>query len=635
MKIAHQYIIACFLVCLLFAPSVSQARECNAGMILSKTPNHPEGDCVPFRGKKVRMDITQGTTKMGKSTETYLKPSADNGPHSVQSKYLQLWLDATDPYNDGYRPADGSKISRWKDKSGNGRNAVQATVANQPTYSTKTINGQPAVVFDDASQHKLTIPAGLLSKLNAGQTSIFIVYSANEKTFGAFLQSEPRDLTKNFAVQLTNSAGNGTMTNWYFGNGGSWDWGGGGAGSLRIDGGTLAATVVSLVSSPAPFMEVYYRGARVARRASSSAVDFGSKTLDIGSGYYGVGHHYLSANIGEILIYNKTLTDSERMDIEQYLANKWKIKLKAQEEITSPILLLDAKNANTINYNGAPLHDDLVGIWKDTSGFDNHAAGYGLARPLYKNGITDPTKGINGRPALYFTGGHPGDKVHIMGTSPAEFATKSLMSVWPKMLEKFSSSMTTFIIASTPNYVSGRSILSVGYDDNNGMAIFLPIYDSAPAAEGYVNMDTIMWHIGGDTPATVPWTATNYGQPYLWGFRATTAGVSNDGTKDIYQNGVKQTAVGERTGSLTVSSPIQFKQTAPLRIAGGYYNADDTWKGSIGEIRIYNRALTDIEMCSCTKHLQNKWGTAVEPTACAAPSTCTAAGAATAACVCP
>jgi len=50
---------------------------------------------------------------------------------------------------------DGSAISTWSDQSGNGRNATQATAANQPTYfdnSTDNMNFNPVVNFDAASQ---------------------------------------------------------------------------------------------------------------------------------------------------------------------------------------------------------------------------------------------------------------------------------------------------------------------------------------------------------------------------------------------------------------------------------------------------------------------------------------------------
>jgi hypothetical protein len=44
--------------------------------------------------------------------------------------------------------ADGSAVSTWADRSNNGRNATQANAANQPTFETNELNGNPIVRFD-------------------------------------------------------------------------------------------------------------------------------------------------------------------------------------------------------------------------------------------------------------------------------------------------------------------------------------------------------------------------------------------------------------------------------------------------------------------------------------------------------
>lgn len=56
-----------------------------------------------------------------------------------------LWLDAADTST---ITLNGSTVSQWSDKSGNGRNAVQATASNQPTYTSNGLNGKPVLTFD-------------------------------------------------------------------------------------------------------------------------------------------------------------------------------------------------------------------------------------------------------------------------------------------------------------------------------------------------------------------------------------------------------------------------------------------------------------------------------------------------------
>ena len=57
-------------------------------------------------------------------------------------------------------PADGAAVSSWRDGSGNGRTAVQATGSKQPTFraSVATLNNRPGVEFD-GSADTISAPA--------------------------------------------------------------------------------------------------------------------------------------------------------------------------------------------------------------------------------------------------------------------------------------------------------------------------------------------------------------------------------------------------------------------------------------------------------------------------------------------
>jgi len=60
-----------------------------------------------------------------------------------------FWLDAADAST---ITLNGSAVSQWNDKSGNGRNATQATAANQPTYSATNFPGSlPGLLFDGSN----------------------------------------------------------------------------------------------------------------------------------------------------------------------------------------------------------------------------------------------------------------------------------------------------------------------------------------------------------------------------------------------------------------------------------------------------------------------------------------------------
>ena len=56
-----------------------------------------------------------------------------------------LWLDAADAST---IVLNGSTVSQWNDKSGNGRNVTQATASAQPTYNATGLNSKPTLTAD-------------------------------------------------------------------------------------------------------------------------------------------------------------------------------------------------------------------------------------------------------------------------------------------------------------------------------------------------------------------------------------------------------------------------------------------------------------------------------------------------------
>lgn len=78
-----------------------------------------------------------------------IRPSAKRPFLPVDLPDLVLWLDAKDSDTLTLREDTGSDFaSQWDDKSGNAKNATQATASQQPEYVTSSINGLPALVFD-------------------------------------------------------------------------------------------------------------------------------------------------------------------------------------------------------------------------------------------------------------------------------------------------------------------------------------------------------------------------------------------------------------------------------------------------------------------------------------------------------
>lgn len=85
-----------------------------------------------------------------------LRPRATGfNPRSISG--LALWFDADDAST---ITLNGTTVSEWRDKSRNGRHAIQETAGLQPTYATNSLNGKPALTGGGAASVRgMVVPA--------------------------------------------------------------------------------------------------------------------------------------------------------------------------------------------------------------------------------------------------------------------------------------------------------------------------------------------------------------------------------------------------------------------------------------------------------------------------------------------
>ncbi|MES2678120.1 MAG: prepilin-type N-terminal cleavage/methylation domain-containing protein [Pseudomonadota bacterium] len=240
---------------------------------------------------------------------------------SVVSKMdnLVLWLETTMPNSfDNIERFDGGTVSNWYNLGVNQPSTYNATQSNnnkRPTYATNAINGLPALKFISTSTQYMSVVDGFDNE--AETVTVFLVWQPNfiansvemdplEKwagsggypyvlrsstTFYAFISYDgstgygPASTTfRSFGTPHLISARKirkGAMQLWV--NGTS-------EGGTATDGGTSEANNVNM-----------FIGCR------------GNITLCV-NGY-----------IGEIIIFDRALTDQERQDVETYLGKKWAI----------------------------------------------------------------------------------------------------------------------------------------------------------------------------------------------------------------------------------------------------------------------------------------------------------------------
>ncbi len=249
--------------------------------------------------------------------------SASGGPTYAG---LSMWLKA-----DAGVTLNGSSASAWADQSGQGHHATQGTAASQPAVVDAEI-GKPALRFDGANDYMtFTLPVNGIEELT-------IVLVANERA--------------NRIVTGTTATTANTYAAIFWNQTATW-------GSVHVSPfqtrvnfrfGTLQANNTPFYARPASIGTDY--STTIARKAGpkedlyidgvqgfvdefkSTVIDGCQDTASLGRGYN--NNTYFMGDILEVLVYKRAINDTERMQIEQYLFNKYLANQVPAVAITSP-----------------------------------------------------------------------------------------------------------------------------------------------------------------------------------------------------------------------------------------------------------------------------------------------------------
>ena len=219
---------------------------------------------------------------------------------------LQLWLDAALPST---ITRDGlGLVSRWADKSGRGRDCVQATAAAQPTFQATGIAGLPAINFDGVDDF---LPFSDQTLAYIASSSFTIIYVA----------SKPAN-ANTYVIGGTNSGTrNNIIAGYVSSNTYKFGFGNDDQNAIVTVGVTGTPEIYTLVYSNADnSRRVRRNGTDVAVGASSGGVT--SMTGQVIGRYSAT---FGAFKIGELLIYNRALTVGEYISIERDLISKWAI----------------------------------------------------------------------------------------------------------------------------------------------------------------------------------------------------------------------------------------------------------------------------------------------------------------------
>ena len=190
----------------------------------------------------------------------------------------QLWLDGADPNGTGRRPASGTVLTSWTDKSGSGNTVTLPSL----TYSVNTFTGYPGVVFTSGTaSSQLTL-------------SPYDCFFASSYTSSLFPISYPGLLGQTAVVMF----GNYWQSANFMANGGGFNTNG-----LNTYGNYVADARNMTVS------DVY-------------SLPSSTFALRVGSGDQYPNNSWLG-HIYEVIVFSNALNTRQRQQVEGYMCQKW------------------------------------------------------------------------------------------------------------------------------------------------------------------------------------------------------------------------------------------------------------------------------------------------------------------------
>lgn len=272
---------------------------------------------------------------------------------------LQLWLKA----DEGVTAAASGAVTAWADQSGHTNNAAQADESLAPSFVTAALNGKPVLRFDGVDDY-LDVEDSDSVSIAGDITSLFVVKMDDFATYraiwgktaglGASLPA-PTDwytLPGSGIPRLLRGDGTGQ-------NLGSVDSSAAlSAGVFTMAGFTAAGTAIS-----------HHLDGHVAGTGVINAV-LGDGDTPLKIGTRGDLFTKLKGDLAELLIYNSALSDSDRKQVELYLAGKYGLAVTTPVNtlptvgITAPAsgTVLQAPGAVTITANATDADGSVVSV---------------------------------------------------------------------------------------------------------------------------------------------------------------------------------------------------------------------------------------------------------------------------------
>lgn len=228
---------------------------------------------------------------------------------------VALWVETVS--NDSFDPvpSDGGSIGQWKDLHPNNPSASTFTVSHgSPTYRASGINGRPAIEFD-GNDGFMTAHSSALALI--GDMTFFVVFSVDStsRPGSVFVSKTVGNSSRPYDFNVYNN-----YLNFWVGNGVTET-----RPIFTTNSVSQADTgyIFSFTKHPTT-ATLHINGTLFDTKSWTQTGADGATPLYIGirGAINAVG---MDGKIGEIIMFNRALTDEEREDVDDYLKAKWGI----------------------------------------------------------------------------------------------------------------------------------------------------------------------------------------------------------------------------------------------------------------------------------------------------------------------
>jgi hypothetical protein len=226
---------------------------------------------------------------------------------------LDLWLDAADgdtlfdaTSGGNLVATDGSSVARWEDRSGNSRNASQATSANRPILKTAVQNGRNGIRFDGSNDFMATA-----SFAHSVPLTLFLVCkrlsnTGSQSDFNRIIEHG----SNNGVAIITRTSGNI-----------EYQYATSAAANSSVNPTTDTKVYELFVDSSAP-RNVTFR-VNNANQTSTTRSGTPATPTAFNLAQFGGGSYNANVEIYELCYYNIKISDTDRDNVRNYLNSKW------------------------------------------------------------------------------------------------------------------------------------------------------------------------------------------------------------------------------------------------------------------------------------------------------------------------